>query len=281
MLTSLTCGVAGLENFQTSLDVIGNNIANSNTAGFKAGRVNFADALSQTLQAPTVASATTSGTAPVQLGSGVQAVAVQNEFGQGAINPTGVDGDLAISGNGFFEVKDPSTSALYVTRAGQFHTDSNGYLVTDSGMRVQGYTDSTLSTVGDIQIVSPSSTLAVQTYKIDSQGKINMTMSDNSQLVGGQVLLTSFQNPNDLVKSGDSLYSGMALAGPLGGVGAPPQAPGTSGLGTIQSQALEMSNVDLTAEFANMITSQRGFQANARVITTSDEMLQEIVNLKH
>ncbi len=285
MLSSLSCGVAGLQSFQTSLDVIGNNIANSNTTGFKSGRVDFADALSQTLQSPTLASATTSGTAPIQVGSGVQTVAIQNEFGQGTINSTGISSDLAVSGNGFFVVKDPSTTATYVTRAGQFKMDSSGYLVTDKGMRVQGYNDTSLSTVGDIQIDSTgssnASTASYSSYSIDAQGKINVNMSDNSQFVRGQVLLMSFQNPQALLKSGNSLYSGIDMAGPLGGAGsAAPAAPGTSGLGMIRSGNLESSNVDLTSEFANMITSQRAFQANAKIITTSDEILQEIVNLK-
>ncbi len=285
MLSSLSCGVAGLQNFQTSLDVIGNNIANSNTIGFKSGRVDFADTLSQTLQSPTLASATTSGTAPIQVGSGVQTVAIQNVFGEGTMNPTGIPSDLAVHGNGFFVVKDPSTSATYVTRAGQFKTDSSGYLVTDKGMRVQGYNDAALSTIGDIQIDSTgssnASTASLASYTIDAQGKINVTMSDNSLFVRGQVLLMSFQNPQALLKSGSSLYSGIDMAGPLGGAGsAAPAAPGTSGLGEIQSGKLESSNVDLTSEFANMITSQRAFQANAKIITTSDEILQEIVGLK-
>lgn len=286
MLTSLTAAVSGLQAFQESLDVIGNNIANSNTVGFKAGRVNFADALSQTLQAPTMGSATSSGTSPVQIGAGVQPIAVHNEFTQGAINPTGIASDLAISGEGFFEVKD-SSGATFVTRSGQFRLDSKGYLVTDKGMRVQGYTDSSFTTTGDIQIDGTGSTStttpapSVASYKIDSDGKINVTMSDNSIFPRGQVLLVSFQNPQSLVKAGNSLYSGIDMAGPLVGIGtATPADPGSGGLGKIQSQALEMSNVDLTSEFANMITSQRAFQANARMITTSDEMLQEVVNLK-
>lgn len=163
--------------------------------------------------------------------------------------------------------------------------DSSGYLVTDKGMRVQGYNDTSLSTVGDIQIDSTgssnASTASYSSYSIDAQGKINVNMSDNSQFVRGQVLLMSFQNPQALLKSGNSLYSGIDMAGPLGGAGsAAPAAPGTSGLGKIESGSLESSNVDLTSEFANMITSQRAFQANAKIITTSDEILQEIVGLK-
>lgn len=286
MLTSLSSGVAGMQNFQTSLDVIGNNIANSNTAAFKSGRADFADALSDTLQSPTQATANSSGTAPVQVGVGVQTVAVQNMFTQGSINPTGVPSDLAVSGNGFFVVKDPTTQQTFVTRDGQFTVDSNGYMVTAKGMRLQGYTDGSLSTIGDVQIDgtgSPSTTTpppSMKDYTIDSQGQINVTMSDGSVFVRGQVLLQSFQNPQALVKEGNNLFSGIALAGPLGGTSPQAQAPSTNGLGKIQSQALEASNVDLTTEFANMITAERGFQANSRIITTSDEILQDILGMK-
>jgi len=273
-----------MQNFQTSLDTIGNNIANSDTTGYKSSRANFADALSDTLQGATASTSTTGGIIPVQLGTGVMTTSVESEFTQGAVNSTGVATDMAISGGGFFYVKDPSTQATYLTRAGDFITDSSGYLTTTGGLRVQGYTDSTLTTVGDIKIDTTgasSSTATLSSYTFDSQGKITVTMSDNSTFVRGQVLLMSVQNPNALVKYGDNLYAGIDQAGPLGGAGsATPASPKTNGLGEIRSKSLEASNVDLAAEFADMITAQRGFQANARVITTSDEMLQDIVGLK-
>jgi flagellar hook protein FlgE len=116
----------------------------------------------------------------------------------------------------------------------------------------------------------------LSSYGIDGEGKVNINLSDGSQFVRGQVLLQNFSDPGGLVKEGNSLYSGLGLAGPL----EMPMAPGTNGLGKIQAGALELSNVDLANEFSSMITAQRAFQATARIISTSDEMLQELVNLK-
>src|SRR5438045_2219232 len=140
MLRSLDSAVSGMEQFQQQMDVIGNNVANVNTTGFKGARVDFADALSQTLQGPGPGGS-------IQIGTGLGINSITNQFEQGAITHTGGPTDLAISGNGFFEVKDPVTAATYLTRAGDFHLDLNGYLVTSSGMRVQGYSDTGLSTV--------------------------------------------------------------------------------------------------------------------------------------
>ena len=249
-----------MDSFQTALDTIGNNIANSNTTGYKDERSNFADALS---------GATISSTG--------------TDYSQGTIDSTSKSGDLAVSGNGFFVVTDPITTAQYVTRSGAFHLDSNNYLVTDDGMRVQGYTDSSLSTVGDIQIDATGTTgtsTSVSSYSVGTDGQITVTTSDNTSFVRGQVLLLSFQNPEALVREGNNLYSNISNAGALGGGSGTPAAAGTNGLGTIKDQSLEASNVDLTSEFTNMITVERGYQANAKVITTSDEMLQEVINLK-
>jgi flagellar hook protein FlgE len=124
----------------------------------------------------------------------------------------------------------------------------------------------------------PAATVAG--YSIDKAGNMVVRLSDNTEFVRGQILLQNFQNPQALLKMGDNLYTGFVGAGPLGGATPQSEAPNTNGLGTIQSGALELSNVDLAGEFAGLITTQRGFQANARVITTSDELLQELVNLK-
>ena len=282
MIRSLTSAVSGLEQFQEDIDVIGNNIANVDTIAFKSARTDLADSFSQTL-----ANSDLGGDDTVQIGLGVVTSGVINQFTQGAINSTGVQTDLAISGNGFFVVKDPISGEMYATRAGDFHLDNNGYLVTAGGMRVQGYTDPGLTTLGDIQINAsqmpatsdPNATMA--SYSIDQQGQITVGLSDNTSYVRGQILMQTFSNPQALSKEGNNLYSGIANAGPLGGASAPtPAAAGTNGLGTIESGSLESSNVDLSNEFANLITAERAFQANARVITTSDEMLQELVNMK-
>jgi flagellar hook protein FlgE len=278
MLRSLDSAASGLQQMQQRLDVIGNNIANVNTVGFKASRTELADSFSQTL-----ASATLSGGPSQQVGLGVGTTAVYNLFTQGALTRTNIATDLSIAGDGFFVVRDAISGEEFVTRAGDFHLDNDGYLVTPDGMRVQGYTDPALTTRGDIQIdatqrpatADPAATLSG--FSIGSDGQVTLRLSDGTTYTRAQVLTQSFTNPMALVKEGNSLYSGMSAAGP---VTADPAMPGTNGLGRLQSGALELSNVDLATEFSNMITTQRGFQANARVITTSDEILQELVNLK-
>jgi len=283
MIRSLTSAVSGIQAFQDEIDVIGNNIANVDTIGFKSATSELADSFSQTL-----ASSNLSGGDSSQIGLGVTTQGIVNQYTQGAINPTGVQTDLAISGNGFFEVRDPVSGATYVTRAGNFQVDANNYLVTSDGYRVQGYTDPGLTTVGDIKIDNgslPSTsdpTATMTSYSIDSLGKITVGLSDGTEYIRGQVLMQNFSNPQGLVKEGNNLYSGIGSAGPIGGAATPTLASASSnGLGTIQAGALELSNVDLSNEFSNMIQTERAFQANARVITTSDEMLQELVNLKH
>ena len=283
MIRSLTSAVSGIQAFQDEIDVIGNNIANVSTIGFKSATTNLADSFSQTL-----ASSNLSGGDSSQVGLGVTTAGIVNQYTQGAINPTGVQTQLAVSGNGFFEVRDPISGAEFVTRAGNFQLDSNNFLVTSNGFRVQGFTDPSLSTVGDIKIDNgslpstsdPNATLT--SYSVDDLGKITVGLSDGTEYIRGQVLMQNFSNPQGLSKEGNNLYSGIGSAGPLGGSATPTlAAAGTNGLGRIQSGALELSNVDLSNEFSNMIQTERAFQANARVITTSDEMLQELVNLKH
>lgn len=274
MLRSLNSGVSALQQFQQEMDVIGNNIANVNTVGFKGAQVNFADALSQNL------SITGSG-ASTQVGTGVTTQSIVNQFAQGSINPTGKDNDLAISGNGFFLVRDPISGASYATRAGDFSLDGSGYLITNQGMRVQGYSDSGLTTVGDILIdnnngATPTPTSGVKKWTFGADGKIGVVLSDGTTFTRGQILLQNFTSPQSLVKEGNNLYSNMAASGPLAQV----SAPNTSGLGTLVGMSLEGSNVDLANEFTTMITAQRAFEAGSKVITTSDEMLQVLVNLK-
>lgn len=280
-----------MQQFQQRLDVIGNNISNVNTSGYKTARVDFEDAFSQTVQAASPASGNSSAVAGIQIGSGVLTGAIRNQFTQGALSRTGVQTDLAVSGNGFFIVRDPVSGSEYATRSGDFRLDENGYLITNRGFRVQGFTDavtnqSQLVTRGDIQINmgTPPATLTVDpnatitSYDINLEGVITVRLSDGNQYTRGQILLQNFLDPQALMKEGGNLYSGLGNAGPVGAAG--PVAPATSGLGRIQSGALELSNVDLASEFSSMITTQRAFQASARIITTSDEILQELVNLK-
>ena len=257
MLLSLDSGVSALEQFQQQLNVIANNIANVNTVGFKAADVNFADTLSQTLGSNAAGS--------MQVGTGVTTASITNNFSTGAFSTTGNQTDLAIQGNGFFVVKDPSTSATYVTQDGTFSRDANGYLVNSSGMRLQG-------TSGDIKI---GDSTAVPTFTINPDGTIVIT-SGTAPTTAGQIMLQNYSNPDQLVKVGGNLYTAPAAAGGLSA----PVAPGTNGVGGILSGSLEMSNVDLAGELTSLITAQRAYEANSKVITTSDDILQTLVNLK-
>ena len=288
MVRSLNSGVSGMQQFQQRMDVIGNNIANVNTTGYKSARMDFADAFSQTYRGASAGTSTTSSTDPVQVGTGVLASAIKSLFTQGTINRTGPQTDLAISGDGFFMVADPTSGAQYATRSGDFRLDQSYRLVTNNGFRVQGFTDPGLSTEGDIVIdgtgrPATSDPLAtVSSYAIGQNGMITVRLSDGTEFARGQILMQRFSDPNALTKQGNNLYSSMSAAGPLtsGTAASGASAPGSNGLGIVEASALELSNVDLAKEFADLIVTQRAFQANARIITTSDEMLQELVNLK-
>jgi flagellar hook protein FlgE len=287
MVRSLNSGVSGIQQFQEKMDVIGNNIANVNTTGFKSGRVDFADSFSQTLRASSSSDGVSSGTPSIQVGSGVTTTAIKNIYTQGSVVRTGYETDVAISGSGFFIVRDPLTDVALATRAGDFRLDANGYLTTNTGLRVQGFSDGTLVGRGDIKVDDGDRPLTsdpdakMHSFSIDTEGKVKVKLTDGSEYVRGQILMQRFSDPQALVKEGLNLYSGIGSAGPLGGSTAPQsEPPGTNGLGRIESGALEISNVDLANEFSNMIITQRAFQASARLITTSDEMLQELVNLK-
>lgn len=266
-------GVSALDQFQQDLDVIGNNIANVETVGFKSANVEFADALSQTIG---------SNAAGVeQIGTGVVTGSITDAFTQGTMTSTGVPSNMAINGNGFFVVKDPTSGEEYVTRDGDFSVNANGYLVTSEGMYVQGYTDSTDTTIGNIQISNANApggdASAVQSYTFNSDGTLSILLADGTQFTGGQILLQNFTAPTQLTSVGNNLYNGMANAGAL----TAPVAPGSNGLGNLVAGSLEMSNVDLATQLTDLITAQRGFEANAQTVTTSNEVLQDLVNLKH
>ena len=270
MTSSLTSGVTGIQNFQSQMDVIGNNIANSDTLGYKSGRADFEDLFSNSLLG---------GSSPIQIGSGVATGAVRSNFAQGTPTRTGVPSDLAIKGDGYFLVKDMQSGEVFATRAGDFRLDSTGYLVTNQGYRVQGYSDAN-KTPGDIQIDATgkpdTATGGITNYRIETDGEVVVTLDGGVTFTRGQILLQRFQDPSALTKEGSNLYSGLANAGPL----AQPDVAGTNGLGIMLQGQLESSNVDMAGQMADLITTQRAFQASARIITTTDEMLQEVVNLK-
>lgn len=264
MIRSMYSGISGLKNFQTKLDVIGNNIANVNTYGFKKGRTVFKDLYSQTVAGATGPGDTRGGVNPKQVGLGSQIAAIDTMHSPGSTQFTGNTLDLAIEGDGFFVVEDGNGEKLY-TRAGNFYLDKDGNIVDGDGRY--------LSAEGGGPIEVP---LEATSLSIGQDGIVKYVL--NGVLEGEDVVaLAKFSNPGGLTKIGGNLYQESANSGVAeDGTG----APLVDGRGAIKSGSLEMSNVDLSEEFTEMIVAQRGFQANTRIITTSDEILQELVNLK-
>ena len=401
MLRSLFSGVSGLRAHQTMLDVVGNNIANVNTTGFKSSSVEFQDTLSQQLKAAGAPQGAQAGTNPAQVGLGVQVAAVNTAFTQGPAETTGVSTDLMIQGDGFFIVNDGGQQVY--TRDGAFSFDTNGNLTTANGAMVQGWTatggtvntsgtvggiklplgtsmaptktdsavlagnlpadgsgdpptndlkvydqkgqmvdvtlsytydtatkvwslnyndpsivppatqpaatalafnaDGTLSTTSPVSVTLNGQTVALDISGITSYGGANTTevVSSTGNAMGslasysispdgtiegvftngmkqplGQIALATFNNPGGLNKVGNSEYSESVNSGQ-----AQIGAAGTGSRGQLAAGELEGSNVDLSQEFSNLIIAERGFEANSKVITTSDEVLQDLVNLKH
>ncbi len=400
MLRSMYSGISGMKNFQTKLDVIGNNIANVNTYGFKKGRVTFKDTMNQTISGASAATQNKGGKNPMQVGLGSTIASIDTIDTQSSLQTTGRALDLAISGDGYFVVKQ-GQSQMY-TRAGNFYLDDNGTLVTGEGLKVQSLNGNgqleditvnvnsllpaiqttklemkgnlpkeakgesqllqqikvvdekgiehvvdmtitpTTASAGqwklsfvdksveidstnptdhivpiDIEIPNDKSKTfdlkindgtgkyklfqvdlplealtidggsldanaypdgntqgALESFNIGSTGEINGVFSNGLVLTLGQLALAKFSNPSGLSKTGNNTFQESVNSGT-----ANINVPG-EGRGSIAAGALEMSNVDLSEEFTEMITAQRGFQANTRIITTSDEILQELVNLK-
>jgi flagellar hook protein FlgE len=282
MLRSLFTGISGLGAHQQMLDVTANNIANVNTTGFKASHTVFEDTLSQTLAGAGGPGLTTGGTNAQQIGLGVKLAGTQLNFTQGASQATGVTSNMLINGDGFFVI-DKGGQELY-TRAGNFTLDASGNLVTPDGAKVKGW-DMTLNPAPTPGTTAPQDiNLAVLnsgtyvSWSVDSSGNINAVKADGTTTTLATVALTSFTNPNGLQKVGDSAYAASANSNS----GALTYGAARTGvLGSISSGYVEMSNVDLSQELTNLIISERGFQANSKVITTSDEILQTLVNLKN
>ncbi|MFC0296232.1 flagellar basal body rod protein FlgG [Geobacillus jurassicus] len=264
MLRSMYSGIGAMRNFQTKLDVIGNNIANVNTYGFKKGRTMFKDLMSQTISGASGPNAGRGGTNPKQVGLGAQLSAIDTVHTQGSLQTTGRVLDLAISGDGFFVVGDVSGNNRMYTRAGNFYLDSQGYIVNADGQYLLG--------TGNVRLQVPTDARSIS---IGADGVVTIVNAAGNLQSIGTIQLAKFSNNDGLEKAGNNLFRETVNSGtPALG------APGANGTGTIVSGTLEMSNVDLAEEFTEMIVAQRGFQANTRIITTSDEILQELVNLK-
>ena len=262
LLGTLTSGVSALKTFGKSLEVIGNNIANVNTTAYKGQGTSFADTFSNTLRAASTVDAA------VQVGTGVQLGSINTNFKQGSLTSTGNITDLAISGNGYFLVQD-SAGATFASRDGQFHFDTAGNLKNAQGLDVLDETGAAINvatypTAASVSIATDGTITA-----FDASG----TATANANKIG----LLNISDQSKLMKMGSNLYDFSATGAT---VAADLAAPMTGSLGKIQSGQLESSNVDLTEQFSDLITSQRSFQAASRLITVSDTVLEEIVNLK-
>jgi len=271
MLRSMYSGVSGMKGFQTKLDVIGNNIANVNTTGFKSSRVMFKDILSQTAAGAKGATDEVGGGNAKQIGLGVSIGSIDNLHLAGSAMTTNNPTDLRIDGDGFFAVgltnaTDPANA--FLTRAGDFHVDGQGNLVSSDGLFL-------LNTDGEGINVPTGST-----FSIGSDGVVAIRDAAGVVDTANRIAVVVVRNPEGLEKAGGNLYRVGQNAMPDGEEITFEAGDANAMAGGIVAGQLEMSNVDLTGEFTEMITAQRGFQANSRIITTSDEILQEVVNLK-
>jgi flagellar hook protein FlgE len=294
MMRGMYAAISGLEAHQTMLDVTANNLANVDTVGFKSQSTDFADELSQQISSATSPNSFSGGTNAEQIGLGVQVGAVESNMNEGSFQTTGNPLDVAIQGGGFLEVANaaaptaaaptaadlqgavPDASTFQYTRAGNLTVNSNGYLVTQTGQYVIG--QGTQVTGGQTQPNGTEQLINIPTsasnVAIGKNGQITYTAADGTPQTAGYLEMSSFPNPAGLTRDGGNTYSASPSSGsPTAGT------PGGSGLGSTIGGTLEMSNVDMATEFTNMITAERGYQANSKVITTADQMLQTVVNM--
>jgi flagellar basal-body rod protein FlgG len=260
MLRSLWISKTGMEAQQTQLDTISHNLANVGTNGFKRGHAVFEDLIYQNLrQAGANSSEQTQLPTGLQVGLGVRAVATSRNFSQGNLQQTGGNLDVAIKGNGFFEIQMPDGSSAY-TRDGSFQVNAQGQIVTNNGYVVQP------------GITIPSNALSVT---IAPNGTVSVSVPGETEpRVQGQLQVTSFVNPGGLEPRGQNLFGETAASGtPTTG------APGDAGLGLVQQGYVETSNVNVVEELVAMIQTQRAYEINSKAIQTSDQMLQKLGQL--
>jgi flagellar hook protein FlgE len=292
MMRGMYSAISGLRNHQIMLDVTANDLANVNTVGFKASRTSFRDSLAQLQRSGASATSGSAGAKSAQIGLGVQLGSIDNLMTNGAFQSTGSPYDVAITGSGWFRVSsstptagatpaDPDTfgsgSTFEYTRAGNFTLSDQGELATQDGWRVVGKgVDTTTGgpSTTDVVIKVPTGATDVS---ISADGAVTYSPSGGgARATAGFLSLSGFPNESGLDRSSANRWKATGSSGaPADGT------PGVNGLGQTVGGQLEMSNVDLATEFTNMITAQRGFEASSRVLSTSDEMLQTLVNLKH
>lgn len=261
MIKSLNTAATGMQAQQTNMDVVANNIANSNTTGFKRSRAEFEDLMYQTVREPGAQTGLNSiSPTGVQVGLGVKTSAVQKDFAQGSSQVTRNPFDLEIQGAGFFPVQLPDGQIAY-TRDGAFKKGPDGLLQDKNGHPLQP------------QIVIPPEASGVE---VSADGTVNVVTANNFEPQNvGQIQLVNFVNPAGLRSMGRNLFM------PTNASGFPQQgAPGQNGLGFVAQGQLETSNVNIVDEMVNMITAQRAYETNSKVMQASDQMLQQVNTLR-
>jgi flagellar basal-body rod protein FlgG len=260
MIRSLWISKTGMEAQQTQLDTIAHNLANVSTNGFKREHVVFEDLIYQNLrQAGANSSEQTQLPTGLQVGLGTHAIATSRNFSQGNLQQTTNNLDVAVKGQGFFQIQLPDGTTAY-TRDGSFQVDSNGQLVTNNGYTVQ-----------------PGITIPAQAQSITiaPDGTVSVTLPGQATAQSvGQLQLATFVNPAGLEPKGGNLFAETTASGTPN-----TSAPGSNGTGTLQQGFVETSNVNVVEELVSMIQTQRAYEMNSKAIQTSDQMLQRLGQL--
>ena len=295
MMRGMYSAISGLKAHQVLLDVTANNLANVNTIGYKGARATFADALSQTVRAGAASTAGTGGSNPAQVGLGVRLGSIDNMMGAGGFQSTGNPLDVTIQGEGWFRVTNtvpnlvdptanpPAAANVNYTRAGNFSRNDQGMLVTQDGYYVTGMnatatgpgtTPTYISIPANATDVSVAQDGSVSFIPPTGYTPLAGQATQNGRVVAGYLSLAKFPNEPGMERVANNRWRASGSSG-----SEVVNTPGVNGFGASIGGSLEMSNVDLATEFTTMITAQRGFQANSRVISTADQMLSDLVNL--
>ncbi|ANA41239.1 MULTISPECIES: flagellar basal-body rod protein FlgG [Geobacter] len=261
MIRALWTAASGMQAQQTNIDVVANNLANVNTTGFKKSRADFQDLMYQNLKtsgAPSTSS--TQVPSGIQIGLGAKLAAVTKLFSEGNINQTGNELDIAIEGDGFFQIQMPDGTTTY-SRAGAFKRDDQGRVVTSDGYPMLP------------ELVVPSNATSIS---IGNDGTVSVTQAGQTSPTNiGNIQLATFSNPSGLTALGRNLFQESDSSGtPTTGT------PGQNGIGTLAQGFLEMSNVSVMEEMVNMIVGQRAYEVNSKAVQTADDMLQQANNLR-
>ena len=261
MIRALWTAASGMQAQQKNIDVVAHNLANVNTTGFKRSRADFQDLIYQNLKA-TGAPSTSSTQVPtgIQIGLGSRLAAVTKIFTPGDFTQTGNELDIAVEGDGFFQIQLPDGTTGY-SRAGAFKKDSQGRIVTSEGYPMLP------------EVVIPSN---VTKINIGNDGTVAVQQAGQSALTSiGNITLATFSNPSGLSAQGKNIFSPTDASG-----AATTGTPGQNGIGSVAQGMLEMSNVSTAEEMVNMIVGQRAYEINSKAVQASDEMLQTANNLR-